>query len=151
MTLKELYENPAAPYEEDEVTRINIDGLNQRIYERIQNWTVSDLREWLLSYEADESAIRRMSRGLTAEMIAAVCKLMTNLDLIYGAQKIRVTACCNTTVGERGIMGTRLQPCLLYTSIRYVHYLIVLGSAMWIIQECISLYEIFKERRAQKA
>ena len=87
MTLRELYENPAAPYEEDEVTRINIDGLNQRIYERIQNWTVSDLREWLLSYEADESAIRRMSRGLTAEMIAAVCKLMTNLDLIYGAQK----------------------------------------------------------------
>lgn len=110
MTLRELYENPAAPYEEDEVTRINIDGLIQRIYERIQNWTVSDLREWLLSYEADESAIRRMSRGLTAEMIAAVCKLMTNLDLIYGAQKIRVTACCNTTVGERGIMGTRLQP-----------------------------------------
>ena len=110
MTLRELYENPAAPYEEDEVTRINIDGLNQRIYERIQNWTVSDLREWLLSYEADESAIRRMSRGLTAEMIAAVCKLMTNLDLIYGAQKIRVTACCNTMVGERGIMGTRLQP-----------------------------------------
>ena len=46
MTLRELYENPAAPYEEDEVTRINIDGLNQRIYERIQNWTVSDLQEW---------------------------------------------------------------------------------------------------------
>ena len=125
MTLKELYENPAAPYEEDEVTRINIDGLNQRIYERIQNWTVSDLREWLLSYEADESAIRRMSRGLTAEMIAAVCKLMTNLDLIYAAKKIRVHAHCNTTIGLEGTFSSRLQPnhttddpkgCLLYTS-----------------------------------
>lgn len=110
ITLKELYENPAAPYEEDEVTRMNIDGLNQTIYEKIKNWTVSDLREWILSYEATESDIKRISHGLTAEMIAAVCKLMTNLDLIYGAQKIRITACCNTTVGERGIMGTRLQP-----------------------------------------
>ena len=43
-------------------------------------------------------------------MVASVCKLMTNLDLIYAAQKISVTAHCNTTVGERDIMGTRLQP-----------------------------------------
>ena len=110
MTLKELYENPAAPYEEDEVTRINLDGLNQTIYRGIQNWTVSELREWLLAYGTTEEDIHRISRGLTAEMVAAVCKLMTNLDLVYAAQKIRVTAHCNTTVGERGIMGTRLQP-----------------------------------------
>ena len=110
MTLRELYENPAAPYEEDEVTRINIAGLNRKIFGESAGWTVSDLREWLLSYEADNEAIHRISRGLTAEMVASVCKLMTNLDLIYAAQKIRVTAHCNTTVGERDIMGTRLQP-----------------------------------------
>lgn len=110
ITLKELYENPVAPYEQDEVTRINIDDLNQTVYREIQSWSVSDLREWLLSYEADENQIKRISCGLTAEMIAAVCKLMSNLDLIYGAHKIRVTARCNTTVGERRIMGTRLQP-----------------------------------------
>lgn len=110
MTLEELYENPVAPYEEDEVTRINIDGLNQSIYRERKGWTVGELREWLLSYEAQEREIVHLSRGLTAEMISAVCKLMSNLDLVYGAQKIRVTARCNTTVGERGIMGTRLQP-----------------------------------------
>lgn len=110
MTLHELYENPAAPYEKDEVTRINLDGLNQRIYREIQGWTVGELREWLLRYETDGEDIRRLSRGLSAEMVAAVCKLMSNLDLVYAAQKIRVTAHCNTTVGERGIMGTRLQP-----------------------------------------
>lgn len=110
MKLKDLYESPSVPYEEDEVTRINIDGLNQNIYKEISGWTVSDLREWLLSYDADESRIRRISHGLTAEMVAAVCKLMSNLDLIYGAGKIRITARCNTTVGERKIMGTRLQP-----------------------------------------
>ena len=43
MTLEELYENPAVPYEEDEVTRINIDGLNQTVYGEIKNWTVSGL------------------------------------------------------------------------------------------------------------
>lgn len=110
MTLKEIYENPVVPYEEDEVTRMNVDGLNQTILQGIWNWTVSDLREWLLSYEADGEKIRRISKGLTAEMVAAVCKLMSNLDLVYAAQKIRVTAHCNTTVGGRGIMGTRLQP-----------------------------------------
>ncbi len=110
ISLKELYENPIAPYEEDEVTRIIIDGLNKNIYQRIQGWTVSDLREWLLQYETSDDDIRHITRGLTSEMIAAVCKLMTNLDLIYASQKIRVTAHCNTTVGERGIMGTRLQP-----------------------------------------
>ena len=110
MTLQELYEHPAAPYEQDEVTRINLDGLNRSIYQKIQGWTVSDLREWLLRYETDGEVIRRLSRGLSAEMVAAVCKLMSNLDLVYAAQKIRVTAHCNTTVGERGIMGTRLQP-----------------------------------------
>ena len=31
MTLQELYEHPAAPYEQDEVTRINLDGLNRSI------------------------------------------------------------------------------------------------------------------------
>ena len=110
LTLQELYEHPAAPYEQDEVTRINLDGLNRSIYQKIQGWTVSDLREWLLRYETDGEDIRRLSRGLSAEMVAAVCKLMSNLDLVYAAQKIRVTAHCNTTVGERGIMGTRLQP-----------------------------------------
>lgn len=110
MTLKELYENPVVPYEEDEVTRMNIDGLDQEIFQEIKDLTVSDLREKLLSYETAETDIRRISKGLTAEMVAAVCKLMTNMDLVYAASRIRVTAHCNTTVGERGIMGTRLQP-----------------------------------------
>ena len=33
-----------------------------------------------------------MSRGFTSEMVAAVTKLMSNMDLVYGAKKIRVTA-----------------------------------------------------------
>ena len=57
-----------------------------------------------------EQDIRRLSRGLTSEVVAGVCKLMGNLDLVYAAGKVRVTATCNTTIGRRGTLATRLQP-----------------------------------------
>ena len=110
MTLHDLRENPIVPYEEDDVTRLNQDGLNETIYGSIQSWTVAQLREWILSGDTTEADIRRVSKGLTAEMVAAVCKLMTNLDLVYGAAKVQVPARCNTTIGLRGTLSTRLQP-----------------------------------------
>ncbi len=110
MTLKELRENPVVPYEEDEVTRLNQDGLSEAIYGGMKSWTVGELREWLMDYSTTEEDIRRASRGLTAEMVAAVAKLMTNMDLVYAASKIRVPAHCNTTIGLRGTLSTRLQP-----------------------------------------
>ena len=84
--------------------------MNEKIYEEIRNWTVAELREWLLDEKNGGDAIRRVSRGLTAEMIAAVAKLMSNLDLIYAAKKMRVTAHCNTTIGLPGTFSSRLQP-----------------------------------------
>ena len=110
LLLSDLRNNPAVPYEEDDVTRIIQDGVNERIYDKIKNWTVSDLREWLMDYATTEEDIRRVSQGLTAEMIAAVAKLMSNLDLVYAANKIRIHTHCNTTMGKRGTLSTRLQP-----------------------------------------
>ena len=110
MLLSDLRNNPVVPYEDDEVTRIIQDDVNERIYEEIKNWSVGELREWLLSYEVQSSEIHRISRGLTSEMIAAVAKLMTNTDLIYAASKIEVLATCNTTIGRRGTLAARLQP-----------------------------------------
>ena len=110
MLLEDLRENPAVPYESDEVTRIIQDDLNNAQYEKIRRWTVSQLREWILSENTTGADIRRLSRGLTSEMVAAVCKLMSNLDLIYAANKITVTAHCNTTIGLPGTLSCRLQP-----------------------------------------
>lgn len=110
ITLKDLKENPAVPYEEDEVTRIIIDDLNLQVYDKIKDWTVSDLREWLLDDKTTNNDIKWLRRGLTSEMIAAVTKLMTNLDLITAASKIEVTAHCNTTIGKKGILAARCQP-----------------------------------------
>ena len=108
--LSDLRNNPVVPYEQDEVTRIIQDDINEKIYGEIKNWTVSDLREWILDDNTTSVDIRRISRGLTSEMIAAVAKLMSNMDLICGAKKIRVTAHCNTTIGEPGTLSARLQP-----------------------------------------
>ena len=110
LTLGDLRNNPAVPYEQDEVTRIIQDQVNERVFKEIRNMTVAEFREWLLSYSTTTADIRRVSRGLTSEMVAAVTKVMSNLDLIYGASKIRVTAHCNTTIGEPGTLAFRLQP-----------------------------------------
>ncbi len=110
VTLDQLRENPAVPYEQDEVTRIIQDDVNETVYRKIRGWTVSDLREWILAETTTGDDIRKLSRGLTSEMVAAVCKLMSNLDLIYAAQKITVTAHCNTTIGLPGTLSCRLQP-----------------------------------------
>ena len=110
MTLQDLRENPTVPYEEDEVTRIIQDDLNTPAYEKIKGMTVGQFREWILAETTSTDAIRKASRGLTSEMVAAVCKLMGNLDLIYAAAKLPVTAHCNTTIGLPGTLSCRLQP-----------------------------------------
>ena len=110
LQVQDLRENPVVPYEEDEVTRMNQDSLDSAVYEEIRRMTVAELREYILGYDTTESTLKRLGRGMTAEVIAGVCKLMGNLDLIYAANKIRITATCNTTIGERGTFSTRLQP-----------------------------------------
>ncbi len=110
LTLSDLFNNPAVPYEKDEVTRIIIDHVNLRTYEKIKNWTVAELREWILDCNTTNYDIHSISNGLTSEMVAAVAKIMSNLDLIVGAQKIIVTKTANTTIGIPGTFSTRLQP-----------------------------------------
>ena len=60
MLLCELRENPVVPYEEDEVTRLNQDSINETIYREIRGWTVAELREWILDYKTTEEDIRRL-------------------------------------------------------------------------------------------
>lgn len=110
LTLNDIRNHPAVPYEEDEVTRIIQDDVNEQIFNTMKNWTVAEFREWILDVNTTTEMIRRASKGITAEIVAAVCKLMSNLDLIYAAKKMTVTAHCNTTIGLPGTFSSRLQP-----------------------------------------
>ncbi len=110
ITLRDVRNTPAVPYEEDEVTRIIQDDVNERIYDEFKNMTVGEFREWILAVETTGDMIRRASRGITSEIVAAVTKLMGNMDLVYAAKKIRVEATCNTTIGTPGTFSVRIQP-----------------------------------------
>ena len=68
ITLEDLRNNPAVPYEEDEVTRIIQDGVNESIYREHKNKTVAEFREWLLDTKTTGDMIKRASRGLTSEI-----------------------------------------------------------------------------------
>ncbi len=108
--LSALCENPVVPYEQDEVTRVIQDMVNDGVYQDVKGWTVGELREWLLSNHTGGEDIARISSGLTAEMIAAVAKLMSNMDLVVAASKIRVVRHCQNTIGAAGTLSSRLQP-----------------------------------------
>jgi ethanolamine ammonia-lyase large subunit len=108
MTLEDLRNNPVVPYENDDVTRTIQDGVDPNAFSMVKSMTVGDFREFLLKSSEDE--IKNIHDGLTSEMIAGVTKLMSNMDLVYTAKKIHNLATCNTTIGERGTLSSRLQP-----------------------------------------
>lgn len=110
LTLEDLRQNPVVPLEKDEVSRVIDADINEPIYNTIKNWSVAELREYILQTETTGADINRLSRGLTSEMVAAAAKLMSNLDLILGAAKIKNRAHCNTTIGQVGTLASRLQP-----------------------------------------
>lgn len=110
LTLADIRNNPLLPPEEDEVSEIIESQINEPIYNSIKNWSVAELREYILDDSTNSDNIKRISLGLNSEMIAAVAKIMSNLDLIHAANKIEVLSKCNTTIGQKGVLASRLQP-----------------------------------------
>ncbi|WP_110953411.1 ethanolamine ammonia-lyase subunit EutB [Anaerosinus massiliensis] len=108
LTLEDLRNHPVVPYEMDEVTRANQDGINQAAFQQVKAMTVGEFREFIL--KASENEITAVQEGLTAEMVAGVTKLMSNMDLVYAAKKMHNLATCNTTIGEKDTLSARLQP-----------------------------------------
>ncbi|MCI8539087.1 MAG: ethanolamine ammonia-lyase subunit EutB [Oscillospiraceae bacterium] len=109
LTVADLTENPTIPYEDDEVTRVNIDGLNLRAYNEKKNMTIGQLREWILDHKTTSEDLDRSTRAFTGEVAAGVAKLMSAMDLVYGASKIRRVTRCRTTLGLPGTLSFRCQ------------------------------------------
>src|SRR6478752_2075490 len=108
--LKQFLHEAVIPYEDDEITRLIIDTHDASAFAAISSLTVGSFRDWLLSDAASGEALKKLSRGVTAEMAAAVSKLMRNQDLILVAKKCEVTSAFRNTIGLRGRMSVRLQP-----------------------------------------
>ncbi len=108
--LKTFLSEAIIPYEQDEITRLIIDGHDVESFNSISSLTVGGFRDWLLSDETDTSILKELAAGITPEMAAAVSKLMRNQDLIAGAKKCGVVTKFRNTIGLRGHFSTRLQP-----------------------------------------
>ncbi len=108
--LKTFLNEVLIPYETDDITRLIIDTHDAKQFAAIAHFTVGDLRDWLLSDEADTIILQQLATAFTPEMIAAVCKLMRNQDLIAVAQKCEVVTRFRNTIGLKGRLSTRLQP-----------------------------------------
>lgn len=110
LTLAQLRENPVVPYEEDEITRLVEDDLDETAYRAVKQLTVGEFREWLLAPAATGPILRSIAPGLTPEMTAAASKLMSNLDLMTVAAKCEVVVRANNTLGLPGRFSSRCQP-----------------------------------------
>jgi ethanolamine ammonia-lyase large subunit len=110
LPLGQFLEEAVIPFEDDEVTRLIIDGHDAQAFAPISSLTVGSFRDFLLSDAATSEELRQLSRGITPEMAAAVSKLMRNQDLILVSRKCEAVTAFRNTIGMRGRMSTRLQP-----------------------------------------
>ncbi len=99
----------ATPLVDDAVTGLISDAVDRDVLPVIAGLTVGELREQIL---APDFARRWPAwRGaITPEVAAAVAKLMGNKDLILAASRLITVTRCRNTMGQRGVLGIRLQP-----------------------------------------
>ena len=110
LTLREIRENPVVPYEEDELTRMVEDTLDEQAFAAVKDLTVGQFRESILETRVTGPTIRSVAPGLTPEMVAATAKLMSNMDLMVVGAKCQVVVRANNTLGLPGRLSSRLQP-----------------------------------------
>lgn len=110
LTLRELREHPVVPYERDELTRHVEDELDDQAFAAVAHLTVGQFREWLLDIATTGPMLRAVAPGLTPEMAAAACKLMSNFDLMTVGARCEVVVRANTTLGLPGRLSSRCQP-----------------------------------------
>src|SRR5215472_8961773 len=110
LTLDEIVGEPLISPEEDDVTQLILNTFDQERFQTIRSLTVGEFRELVLADSTSENDLQQMRWAIIPEVAAAVTKIMSNKDLIMGASKIRNVTRCRNTMGERGVLGIRLQP-----------------------------------------
>jgi ethanolamine ammonia-lyase large subunit len=110
LTLQEIVSNPLISPDGDDVSRLILETHDHEKFLIIKSMTVGEFREFILSDETSEAMLKDLHWAITPEIAAAVTKLMSNKDLVLAANKIRVITRCRNTMGERGVLGIRLQP-----------------------------------------
>ena len=110
LTLGEIVRRPLIDPSEDDVTRLILEGFDQEAFRPLASMTVGEFREFLLDDGTTGVELQPLQKAIIPEVAAAVTKLMSNKDLVLAAAKIRNVTRCRNTMGERGVLGIRVQP-----------------------------------------
>ncbi|MBZ5641694.1 MAG: ethanolamine ammonia-lyase subunit EutB [Acidobacteriia bacterium] len=108
--LAEIVRQPVIDPDEDDVSRLLLETFDRERFHRIESLTVGEFREFLLEDSTTEEQLREIQWAIVPEIAAAAAKIMSNKDLVLAASKIRNVTRCRNTMGERGVLGIRIQP-----------------------------------------
>lgn len=109
LTLQHIYDHPLTDDDGcvDAVMRVGYD-IDHTVFNSISSMTLGDLKNHLL--RSDGCEIKRIGRGLTPVMAAALVKLMDVHELIFIPRKISTPTKARTLIGLPGTLSFRIQP-----------------------------------------
>jgi len=110
LSLDEILRQPLIDPDDDDVSRLILDAHDADSFETIKSLTVGAFREYILDDATGEAQLKQIQPAIVPEIAAAVAKIMSNKDLILAAAKIRNITRCRNTMGDRGVLGIRIQP-----------------------------------------
>src|SRR5580692_7391377 len=110
LSLGEIVRYPLIDPDQDDVSRLILDSYDRENFQPLKSMTVGEFRELLLDDATTESELRTIQRAIIPEIAAAVAKIMSNKDLLLAAARIRNVTRCRNTMGERRVLGIRVQP-----------------------------------------
>jgi ethanolamine ammonia-lyase large subunit len=110
LALSAIVEQPVIDPSTDEVSRLILETQDRERFQSIASMTVGEFREYVLDDETSGEQLKALAWAITPEIAAATAKLMSNKDLVLAAAKIRNVTHCRNTMGERGVLGIRVQP-----------------------------------------
>src|SRR5271169_1086094 len=110
LPLEEIVQNPLIDPDQDDVSRLILDSFDRENFQPLKSLTVGEFRERLLDDATTEADLKNIQRAIIPEIAAAVAKIMSNKDLVLAAARIRNVTRCRNTMGERGVLGIRVQP-----------------------------------------
>jgi ethanolamine ammonia-lyase large subunit len=110
LTLDEIVQNPLIDPDTDEVSRLILDTFDREAFQPLKSQTIGQFREYILDDATGEAELKQIQPAVIPEIAAALAKIMSNKDLVLAAAKIRNVTRCRNTLGERGVLGIRVQP-----------------------------------------
>src|SRR5580658_2025387 len=110
LSLDEIVRNPLIDPHQDDVSRLILESFDQEKFQPLKSVTIGEFRERLLDDATTEADLKAIQRAIIPEIAAAVAKIMSNKDLVLAAARIRNVTRCRNTMGERGVLGIRVQP-----------------------------------------